>query len=29
MANVKVYADKQIDKQTGQKQYAPNLLMQV
>ena len=27
MANVKVFADKQTDKRTGQKQYAPDLLM--
>ena len=28
MANVKVFADKQTDKWTGQKLYASNLLMQ-
>ena len=27
MANVKVFADKQKDKRTGQKLYAPDLLM--
>ena len=27
MANVKVSVDKQMDKRTGQKLYAPNLLM--
>ena len=27
MANVKIFEDKQTDKQTGQKLYAPDLLM--
>ena len=28
MANIKVFADKQTDTQTGHKQYSPNLSMQ-